>query len=72
MVRLKIGQFITTFSIENFLEYDSAILKILYLKIVLRVCAPIKKNRKQIAENLDVDLVKSDRIIHIIISPSRL
>ena len=72
MVRLKIGQFLTTFSIENFLEYDSAILKILYLKIVLRVCAPIKKNRKQIAENLDVDLVKSDRIIHIIISPSRL
>ena len=32
MVCLKIGQFLITFSIENFLEYDSAILKILYFK----------------------------------------
>ena len=42
------------------------------LKIFPRVGAPIKENHKEITENLDVDLVKSNHINHIIISPSRL
>ena len=54
------------------LEDDFAIFKILYLKTVRQVCVKIKENRKKIAEKLDMDLVKSDHINHVLISTERL
>lgn len=66
----KIGEFLTTSSIKNVLEDDSAVLKVLYLKIV---CVTIKKNHtdKEIPEKLDMDLKKSDDINNGLILTSR-
>ena len=61
MICEKIGKFLTTSST------DSAILKVLYLKIVLKVCVTIKENHKEITEKLDVDLFKSDHINQVLI-----
>ena len=57
----KIGEFLTTSSIENVLEDDSFVLKVLFLKIF---CVTIKKNHtdREIPEKLDMDLEKSDDI----------
>lgn len=55
MVCEKTDEFPTTSSTENFLEEDSVILKVLYLKIVCKLCVTITENRtgKKIAEKLD-------------------
>ena len=68
----KVGERLIASSIENFLEDDSAILKALYLKIVRKVCLPIKENHEEIAENLYINLVKSDHINHVLISTAGL
>lgn len=54
------------------LEDDFAIFKIFYLKTVRQVCVKIKENCKKIAEKLDMDLVKSDHINHVLISTEKI
>ena len=74
MVCEKNHEFPTTSWTENFWEDDSAILKVLHLKTVRKVCVTIKENHtgKKIAEKLDMDLVRSDHIKHTLMLTSRV
>ena len=69
----KIGEFLTTSSIGHFLEHESVVLKVLCINIIHKVCAAIKENHtdKEIAEKLDMDLVKSCHINYALIPTAR-